>query len=133
MYGITELKGDTDLLSIYSRHIDLANSLAWKSNFRTKMSCLLIRGGSILSVGHNYVTPERKGYFGCSVHAETDAILSCRANTHNSKALVYRFSRKSNYLTSSEPCSRCLSLLENRGIKCVIAVDKYSRLFKSKL
>lgn len=113
----------------------MANSLAFKSNFRTKMSAVIVKGGNILSVGHNSI-PEKtdpKNHFGCSLHAEMDALQSCRADMTGAKMYVYRFLRKDGTLASSEPCDLCKAKLKDSGISTVIYVDASNNLKKAKV
>jgi deoxycytidylate deaminase len=133
VYQLNKLLGNKEYSPIYSRYLELAHSEAWKSNFRMKMSCILIRGGTLLSTGHNYIQQSTKAYWNCSFHAEVDAILNCRTVTKNAKALVYRFNRQEDVLSPSQPCSLCEEYLRRAQIKSVICVSPNYELIRISL
>ena len=87
------------------------------------MSALIIKGGNLLSTGYNKISGHPQAYFGCSHHAEFDAIRNAKADITGSKILVYRFSRKDNTLQNSKPCAMCQEEINKAGISCAIYVE----------
>lgn len=103
----------------YARHLPLARSVAAKSNHqRFNLAAVCVRGGAVLSVGYNRLTSDPKAYWGCSLHAELDAILGA-GDLSGSKILVYRFT-KTGSLANSKPCALCAEAIRRAGIRSVI-------------
>ena len=89
------------------------------------MSAIVIKGGSILSIGHNRVVEsDPKGIHNCSIHAEMDAINSARSTLKGSKILVFRFSRLDDTLYPSKPCEHCASIIRAAQISWVYYVSE---------
>lgn len=111
----------------------LAHDKAWESNFKYKISAVIVKGGSILSIACNTVEDHTDAYFGRSFHAEAMAIRSCPSNIKKAKLFVYRFSRDSNTLVSSKPCPACQNLILKSGISKVYYVDSDNTLKKERI
>jgi len=69
-------------------------------------------------------------YFGCSFHAELDAIRKGPRELKGAKMYVYRFSRLDNTLRSSKPCHFCQEEIAQAGISNVIFIDDEENLIK---
>jgi deoxycytidylate deaminase len=95
------------------------------------MAAVIIKGGTLLSVGFNRIEEHPAAYFGCSFHAEYDAIRKSNANLQGAKMFIYRFGRKHGYIKSSKPCELCQQEIAKVKIKSVIYVDDDHTLQKS--
>lgn len=110
----------------------LASREAFKSNHTFKIAAIIIRGGAILSVGHNRLVQHPEAYWGCSFHAEFDAIRNANGSLKGSKLLVYRFSREDGSLATSKPCKHCQAEIAKAGISRVIFVDANGEIKKDR-
>lgn len=87
------------------------------------MAAVIIRGGSLLSVGYNRIEDHPAAYFGCSFHAEYDAIRKAKCSVEGAKMYVYRFSRSKNFAKTSRPCEICQHEIAKAKISSVIFVE----------
>lgn len=101
----------------------MANEAAWKTNSNFKMAALIVKGGSLLSVGFNRIEEHPAAYFGCSFHAEYDAIRKARGDITGAKMFVYRFGRSDRELRVSKPCDICQNKIAEANIGSVVFVD----------
>lgn len=101
-----------------------AHEEAFRGNSRFKLAAVIMKGGRILSIGHNYLTSDPKGYKNNfveqgfhrhSFHAEFDAILNSNTDITGAKLLVYRFGADGS-LRNSKPCERCWEAIRGAGI-----------------
>jgi cytidine deaminase len=102
----------------------LATKQAKKSSFKYKIGAVILRGNSILGVGHNainrYTSKWPQSWPG-SLHAEEAAILDA-LNKHNPDKLIgstIYVSRvdQSNQLALAMPCNHCRKILRAFHIK----------------
>uniref|UniRef100_A0A7S3ZAY2 CMP/dCMP-type deaminase domain-containing protein n=1 Tax=Lotharella globosa TaxID=91324 RepID=A0A7S3ZAY2_9EUKA len=88
---------------------------ASKSMLREKHGCVIVRGGEVVSRGHNkHVVQFTKGLVSC--HAERDAILRCRKKGHLRDADLYVVRWGKNVpgnpeIMYSAPCAACVALI----------------------
>lgn len=108
----------------------VANEWAWKSNTPFKMAAVIIKGGSVLSVGYNHILEHPAAYFGGSFHAEHHA-LRLAPPLKGAKMYVYRFSRRDNTLRPSKPCIYCQQLIRDSGISSCVFIDEEENLRKA--
>jgi deoxycytidylate deaminase len=106
------------------RWINLARKIAEQNNFpKYKMACVVVRGGRVLAIGINRITPgilKHPAYCNKAMHAELDAILQInRAALHNSTVYVAGVSKGKN-LIKSKPCPSCQQMLREFGIHSVV-------------
>lgn len=94
------------------------------------MAAVIVKGGSVLSVGHNRLCDHTAAYFGNSFHAEHDAIRKSPCDLRGAKMYVYRFARCDNTLRASKPCVFCQQELARAGISHVFFVDDREELVK---
>lgn len=106
-------------------YLNGARFLARKSEARNRHGAVVVKGGRVMGMGWNKfrndpcnVLPEQiKSH--CSVHAESDAIKNAGSNLKGAVIYVARVSRRGRDLNSA-PCSRCMTLIANSGIKRVV-------------
>lgn len=91
---------------------------------------MIVKGGSVLSIGYNRISDHPAAYFGNSFHAEHDAIRKAPCDLRGAKMYVYRFSRCDNTLKPSRPCMFCQQEIAKAGISHVFFVDEDSELRK---
>lgn len=87
------------------------------------MAAIIVKGGRILSVGYNRIEAHPAAYFGCSFHAEHDAIRKAQGNIEGAKMYVYRFGRSDGQLRTSKPCPLCQQNIAIAKISSVIFID----------
>ena len=87
-----------------------------ESNCRVPMVAFLLRNGKPIAYGVN-----KKGYRGSSIHAEMDCLKKVRfqkRRAKNTTMFIARF-KKDGKTGLAKPCSNCLEVLKNMGIKNV--------------
>ena len=85
----------------------LAKREAIKSDYRYKLAAIVLKGGSVLSVGHNTVNK----------HAEVNALQRVK-NAKGCTLLVFRLTKTGFGL--AKPCIKCQEYLRLRGVEKVI-------------
>lgn len=99
---------------------DLAMQVAKLSQCRYRLGAVIVKGSRVLSVGCNVTKshPIHKEYpnWTISIHAEHSAIL--KATTDVSGATVFVARQGGN--KASKPCSFCLAVLLEAGIKEIV-------------
>lgn len=116
---------------MYEKFIERSRREAEKSvEYRYKHGAVIFdKHGNELSVGRNkqkFVPSLRKyGYRRCWLHAESDAILKCEDSRGHSLLVVRACKTK---LGNSKPCSCCLALIKEVGIKHVFYSNSESRI-----
>ena len=112
-------------------YFNSAKSIAELSDHRCKLGCVVVDGHRIISSGHNSKTKfhriqseldnkffpgyENKG----PVHAEVSALIPLikrRVDLSGTTLYVYR-ENKDGKLAMSRPCTRCMQLIKEQGIK----------------
>jgi deoxycytidylate deaminase len=98
---------------------------ACKSNVKHKLGCVIIKGSSILSVGHNqrrYSTliSSHPNLHPLSLCAEKHSLLKLRGKGTAKGARLYvgRVNSKGEFLLA-KPCKTCRKMIEDMGIKKV--------------
>ena len=107
-----------------------AEGMAYLSNHRCKMGCVVVKGHRIISSGHNsasktYAFQARldKKFFGCEcagyLHAETDALIPLIREGMDLRGATIYVCRKmrDNTFGMARPCPRCMSIIKKCGIK----------------
>lgn len=101
---------------------------ALKSPLRCKHGCVIVKNKQIVASGYN----KYRGYnrYGTShinhrmsIHAEEDAINSCRKrDLEDAELYVIRFNVKTNDVSNSKPCHNCEKIInfcmKRYGLKC---------------
>lgn len=108
----------------------LAHEAAFSGNHTYKVAAVIVKGGSVISVGHNRTESNPSAYYGQSVHAEFDAIRKARGDLRGAKMYVYRFAREDHSLKTSKPCKYCQYEIAKAGISPVVFVDVDGELTK---
>lgn len=132
MYGIESLVDKNSSKSLYERFAKRAHAAAWRTNSPKKMAAVLVRSGTVLSVGWNKIRSDPKGYWDISIHAELDCLIRAPISSRT-KMLIYRFSRKDDSLVSSKPCPRCLGLLQEYKVGSIHYVTAQGALEKLRI
>lgn len=92
------------------KYINFGIRIAQKSNHQHKHSSLVIRGGKVLSYGHNHN----------SIHAEVNALNDVWNNKLiNSYIINFRINRIGK-LKNSHPCIDCITYARTKGIRKII-------------
>lgn len=108
---------------ISKRLVDRAVAAANNTSFHHfAHGCVIFRGDNIISTGHNKKIAStrvaRFGYRNCWLHAEADAILKADAKQLRGASLLVVRAGKTK-LCNSRPCTHCMALIEEVGIKDV--------------
>lgn len=104
------------------KFIKLAQKCSSESNYPSKLGAVLVRGGCVISRGHNRVDRLLNGTAIRSVHAEEDAIRKANGRAKGCALIVVRVLKNKN-MSMSFPCKRCLPQIIAAGIKTVIYTD----------
>jgi len=92
------------------KYLNLGIKIANKSTHQHKHSSILIKGGKILSYGHNHN----------SIHAEVNAIKDVWENKlQNSYIINFRINRVGK-LKNSYPCNDCQEFAKVKGIRKIV-------------
>lgn len=96
-----------------------------------RVGAVLVRGGSLLSVGFNRYRndPSQVELAGVSYHAEAVALR--KAGISEGATLYVARVTRSGDLGSAKPCSRCQALLERHGVHTVVWTTPHG-LFKQR-
>ena len=93
----------------------------------------MVKGGRVVGTGYNknrnnphFVSPEHIKT-DCSVHAEKSAIKDAGYDVKNAVIYIARVNRHGED-RDSKPCSRCLKLIEESGIKRVVYTTQSRRV-----
>jgi len=107
--------------------LERAKKIARRSTSRFRVGAVLVRGSNIIGIGHNiqrkshptmylYARPELKTFIGS--HAEFIACRGLRPYDIGDKSTLYVYRvRRDGSPGCSRPCSACLSILRDKGIK----------------
>lgn len=105
--------------------LDVAVRLAESSELNFKHGAVIVKGGSVLSVGVNkwrnlllFESDKEKYNEFVSVHAEIDALARCK--TPQGATMYIARVNKDGEERISRPCSSCTETILNSGIKKVI-------------
>lgn len=102
-------------------HFQLARSTSFHSTHRYRVGCALSLHGKPVAVGFN-VSKSHPTYTSIknpTIHAEVKAIISARCDLTGATAWVYR-ETKAGKPAMARPCSNCMELLREVGIKKVV-------------
>jgi tRNA(Arg) A34 adenosine deaminase TadA len=105
--------------------ISVAIKEALNSKYKHRIGAVIVKGGRILSVGHNKVGHRAKhGIWESSVHAEIHAISKLLKPKYHDKLqgckiFVARV-KKSGQIGLAKPCPCCLSFIKSVGIREII-------------
>jgi len=87
-----------------------------ESNCRVPMAAMVVRGGRPIAIGNN-----KKGYRGCSLHAEVDALRQLRYQKRRGRGctvIVARFRADGSY-GLAKPCANCIEFMKSEGVSDV--------------
>lgn len=113
--------------------MDIAKVVAKRSKDpHTKVGCVIVKDGRILSIGYNGEPRQFNYHFDWSstekydyvIHAELNAIANANYNGVSVKDSTV-------YLTLS-PCKDCIKLLAQHGIRQIFYLDEYKDFDKTK-
>jgi len=95
----------------------MANDVSFN---RFHHGCIIYNKKHIISTGSNKKRSNgilaKYGYYNCLLHAESDAILKADRNElKGASLLVIRIGKSK--LCNSKPCSHCMALIKESGIK----------------
>ena len=106
-------------------YLSVARYFATKSKARNTHGAVVVKSGRVMGTGFNKdrnhprsVSPEHIKT-DCSFHAEQLAIRDAGKNLKGAKIYVARVNRNGND-RDSQPCPRCLLLIQSVGIKKII-------------
>lgn len=124
-------------------YLKIAETVAQKATcLRRKYGAVIVRNDEIIATGYNgsprgtpncidigyCARPNSKhgeGYELCrSVHAEQNAIISAARNEMIGSTLYLACIKNGEKLIDIEPCSICMRLIKNAGIKYVITYER---------
>lgn len=114
-------------------YLSVARYFATKSAARNTHGAVIVKGGRVVGTGYNknrnhplFVSPEHIKS-DCSVHAEASAIRDAGNDVRNAVIYVARVNRHGED-RDSRPCSRCLVLIKESGIKRIIHTTQSGRV-----
>jgi len=120
-----------------SSYLSVARYLATKSVARNTHGAIIVKGGRVVGTGYNknrnhpkFVSPEHIKS-DCSIHAEASAIRDAGNDVRNAIIYVARVN-KNGEDRDSKPCPRCLSLIQDSGIKRIVYTTQSRRIDVSK-
>ena len=103
--------------------LNLAKKIAEANDFNEKwmLGCVIVKGGSVLSVGMNKPKndPAYIDFEHCSIHAEVDALKKLTKPAKGCVMYVARYC-KGGDTGLAKPCSRCALEIRNSGVKRVV-------------
>lgn len=101
-----------------AKYAQLAEKMAYKSSYRTRVGCVIVSKNTIISLGFNdgIKTHPKSPHPFYSLHAEVDAVVSARTDISGSIVYVARI-LKNGKLAMSKPCEHCEALLRRSGVK----------------
>jgi deoxycytidylate deaminase len=92
------------------KYLNFGIRIATKSPHNFRHSSIIIRGGKILSYGHNHN----------SIHAEVNALNDVWSNKLlNAYIINFRINREGE-LRNSFPCDNCVTYAKNKGIRKIV-------------
>lgn len=104
------------------RWLDLAVKTAELSECQNRHGAVLIKGGNCIALGRNKMKNDpdtiKNIPYNYSRHAEIDA-LARAGNCKNSTLYIARINNKGDEMLS-RPCTRCMSVIIQSGVKQVI-------------
>lgn len=116
-----------------SAYLSVARYFATKSSAKNTHGAIVVKGGRVVGTGYNknrnnphFVSPEHIKT-DCSVHAEKSAIKDAGYDVKNAVIYIARVNRHGED-RDSKPCSRCLKLIEESGIKRVVYTTQSRRV-----
>lgn len=114
-------------------YLSVARYFATKSEAKRTHGAVVVRGGSVLGTGYNrnrnnpnFVSPEHVKTE-CSYHAEESAIKDAGHDVKGAIIYVARVN-KNGEDRDSKPCPRCLTLIQQSGIKRIIYTTNSGRI-----
>jgi deoxycytidylate deaminase len=113
------MPGDPPLTRHDIKALHIAVSTSDKSDHKHKHGAIIYNGRKIVSRGFNssktHPLADRRYDYSC-LHAELDAIIKARGPVRNSSMAIVRVNN-SGKLMNSKPCSYCMKLLKEKGIR----------------
>ncbi|NCQ51318.1 hypothetical protein GW796_05390 [archaeon] len=103
----------------------LAKNEAEKSEYRLKVGCVVVKGGSLISKGFNSVTYRSIGStkytaWKESLHAERAALSKInKEDIKGSTVYIYREYNVTGKPAFTKPCAQCAFMLRELGVKKV--------------
>jgi deoxycytidylate deaminase len=114
-------------------YLSVARYFATKSSAKNTHGAIVVKGGRVVGTGYNknknnphFVSPEHIKT-NCSVHAERSAIKDAGYDVKNAVIYIARVNRQGED-RDSKPCSRCLELIEESGIKRIVYTTQSGRV-----
>lgn len=100
------------------RFMELSKKLSFKSLHKFRHGSVIVKGNRIISIGYNSTKTHTKSLTShCTLHAETDAILSAGFTDLTGTVLyVYRSLRNNDAPGNSKPCDGCEKLARQANI-----------------
>lgn len=121
------------------RYLDMALKVASSSKTCSpagySMGCVLVKNGDVIATGcsepYNAVAERIStrhsdifdhSYF--SLHAEVDAVTSCKIQVKKAWAFINGLNIKSgNHMINTKPCQNCFAILEYLGIRAICYLE----------
>lgn len=106
------------------KFINLAIKISKQSAHKFPIGAVITKGNKIISVGvnKNKTHPCQINYHlnkNGNIHAELDAIILCESDISNSVLYVARLLKNGDF-GIAKPCSSCMKIIGNYGIKKII-------------
>lgn len=102
--------------------LSVAAAAAEKSCYKNRHGAVIYRGKQIISIGYNSLKTHPLAshlYEYPHIHAELDAVIKAKGkDLHGCSIAIVRINR-SGYLRNSRPCSCCMHLLVEKGLKYI--------------
>jgi deoxycytidylate deaminase len=117
--------------SSISRYVEIAALEAAKSDYGYRLGAVVVDHGRVIGKGFNELKTNpnlrERGYY--SIHSEVAAMMRA---VGGDTLVVVRIT-KSNELTASMPCKKCMLYAKEYGIKKVIYTDWFGNIQEMKL
>lgn len=112
---------------------------AKKSNYHTKIGCVIFKGCKIISSAHNNLRScsgisKKHRKWETSLHAEQAAILNAGSwdKLKGCSILVMKVSKTKGYLSNAKPCKFCEETIRYVGIKNVYYTNEDGEIVRLK-
>lgn len=111
------------------RFLKLATSLAENSEMRMRHAAVIVKSGSVLSIGFNKfknhpdIIETHKIKQHCSVHAEADAIKRLKGGNAKGATIYVARIGLSGAKRLSRPCNYCYEKIVEAGITKIVYTD----------
>lgn len=107
------------------RYLEVAKRESLNSDYQQRVGAIVINKSSILATGYNQLRHLKVGKrytnYECSLHAERDACRKLSREQLKGATIVTYRQTKDGVPAEAFPCSQCLWMLQELGVKRVIS------------